>query len=421
MQLDVPTLSIVTVAVTSVLGALMLFAFLQNRSTRALLWWGAAMLAGALGVTLLGARGKIPNELSIDVANAIVFVSYGLVRTGLRVFDGRPVRLSHLFAMPAVWLAFCQVPAFYADINSRLMLSSAILASLAAAAAWEVWRGRSEPLLSRWPTIVAFLCNAALFAVRFACSVAVPISENLSLMQSTWFAPIAFGTMLFTIVLAFLLLMMAKERSELSHKTASLIDPLTGIANRRAFLQQAERRLRRHANGSAPLAVLLFDLDRFKEINDQFGHGVGDLVLRVFAETASGLLRPTDLVGRLGGEEFAAILPGASREEAVGAAERIRQAFALAASVVGGQPVYGTVSVGVMVVTESAGEISDFLAVADRALYRAKAGGRNRVETATGLGDVPGPSLQPVPDADEAVRAAAARRETARLPHMLGM
>ena len=121
--------------------------------------------------------------------------------------------------------------------------------------------------------------------------------------------------LLLTISIAFILLAMAKERTELRHRTAAMVDPLTGIANRRAFLQDASLLAKRHAANPRPAAVLLIDLDHFKSINDRFGHAVGDRVLEIFADAARKSMRGSDLVGRLGGEEFAAMLwtPAARR------------------------------------------------------------------------------------------------------------
>src|SRR4029077_4654560 len=99
-----------------------------------------------------------------------------------------------------------------------------------------------------------------------------------------------------------------KERTDHRHKTDSLIDPLTGIANRRAFLQDAEAQLKRQATEPPPKAVMLLDLHNFKDINDRFGHPIGDRVLQMFAEVGSGCMRRYDIFGRLGGEAFAALL-----------------------------------------------------------------------------------------------------------------
>jgi diguanylate cyclase (GGDEF)-like protein len=177
---------------------------------------------------------------------------------------------------------------------------------------------------------------------------------------------------------------MAKERTEYRHRTAAMIDPLTGIANRRSFLQDGSELMKRQNGGPCPAGVLLLDLDHFKSINDRFGHAIGDRVLQVFADTAKAHVRSSDLIGRLGGEEFAAVLHNVSREKAVALAERIRSAFAEAANEVDGRPVGATVSIGMVITTQDAAfDVPALLAQADQALYFAKERGRNRVEVAT--------------------------------------
>jgi diguanylate cyclase (GGDEF)-like protein len=198
-----------------------------------------------------------------------------------------------------------------------------------------------------------------------------------------WLTVLSFEALLFTIAIAFILLAMAKERTEHRHKTAALIDPLTGVANRRAFLQDGEAQLKRLAVDLRPIAVMLLDLDNFKSINDRFGHAVGDRVLEVFAEVAGRSMRRMDLFGRLGGEEFAALLFDADRDRALAVAEEIRRAFAAASGEVDERPVVATVSVGVVVSHDATLDLAALLAQADHALYRAKDNGRNRVEIAS--------------------------------------
>jgi diguanylate cyclase (GGDEF)-like protein len=194
---------------------------------------------------------------------------------------------------------------------------------------------------------------------------------------------LSFEALLFTIAIAFILLAMAKERTEYSHKTAALVDPLTGLANRRAFLQDGEAQLKRQLSDPRPTAVMLFDLDNFKSINDRYGHAIGDRVLRHFADTAGSCMRGMDVFGRLGGEEFAAVLIDSGRERAMAVAERIRISFANAACEVDGRPVIATVSIGVVISNDAVLDLSALLAQADHALYRAKDNGRNRVEIAS--------------------------------------
>ncbi len=164
----------------------------------------------------------------------------------------------------------------------------------------------------------------------------------------------------------------------------SLTDPLTGLRNRRYFDRHASRLATRAAETNGRLSLLLFDLDRFKAVNDSLGHDAGDAVLRAFAERLRLAVRGADLVARIGGEEFAAILVGAGAAEASAVAERVRAAVARApVPAPGGGQIALTVSVGVAAFQAgAAGEIAALLRQADEALRAAKRGGRDRVEFA---------------------------------------
>src|SRR5262249_39590577 len=147
---------------------------------------------------------------------------------------------------------------------------------------------------------------------------------------------LSFQALLFSIATAFILLAMAKERTELRHKIAAMVDSLTGIANRRSFLQEAEKIGQRQIVNKRAVAVLVIDLDQFKGVNDRYGHAVGDCVLQQFAKTATAVLRAGDLVGRIGGEEFACVLQDADLDAAFAIAERLRGRFAEAATFIEG-------------------------------------------------------------------------------------
>jgi diguanylate cyclase (GGDEF)-like protein len=227
--------------------------------------------------------------------------------------------------------------------------------------------------------------QGALFLLHTPLIAILPRSVVASsdLFGSVWLTVLSFEGLLFTISVAFILLAMAKERIELWHRTAALLDPLTGIANRRAFLQEAEALAERHRAAPKPASLLLLDLDHFKSVNDRFGHALGDRVLQLFTATAKDALRDTDLFGRFGGEEFAILLPDTNSERAVTVAERINTAFAKAAREVDGKPAEGTVSIGIALCDGPVLDVPSLLAQADRALYLAKESGRNRVEMAS--------------------------------------
>jgi diguanylate cyclase (GGDEF)-like protein len=383
MGLDLHTLLLVTIYVEAMLGLLLLFAWAQNTRIYAVAWWGFAHLFRSASVTLFGLYGSASDLITIDLANALLFTAFAMTYIGARLFDGRSFQPIALVAGAVVWLLLSRTALVADSMDARVLLSSGIVAIYTWLTAVEFWRGRAEPLVSRIPAVCMLFAHGALYLMRTPTVSFVPWSAQSQILSSVWLTVLSFEALLFTISIAFILLAMAKERTEFQHKTAALIDPLTGIPNRRAFLERASELLSQRANSGQPWAVLLLDLDHFKSINDRFGHAIGDQILQIFAETTQSKLERKDLIGRLGGEEFAIILPDAGREKALAVAERIRSTFADAAATVDGCAVNSTVSVGVVVEEGAAPDIATVLSQADQALYYAKARGRNRVELAS--------------------------------------
>jgi diguanylate cyclase (GGDEF)-like protein len=375
MSIDFKTLFLLTLDVEAMLGILLLFSWMQNRAVRAVAWWGCANLLRSLSIGLYGMYGVLPDVITITAADVILFSSYAVTWTGARIFDGRSPRPGSLITGATIWLLACQFSEFSQASAIRASLSAGIIATFMWLTAYEFWRGRAEGLLSRWPAIFILFANGAVFLLRSPLIAQLGWQTDQPVFSSAWLTVISTESLLATISTAFILLAMAKERAELGHKTAAKTDALTGLANRRSFFQEAARLI---ASGSRPVALLMIDLDHFKSINDQFGHAVGDKVLKIFAQTSVGNLRPTDLVGRLGGEEFAVLLVNASQEGALLVAERLRSAFAAAAATVDGLPIHATASVGLSLLHPGQ-DMSALLDLADQALYRAKATGRNRV------------------------------------------
>lgn len=385
MTLDIHTLFLVTIYVEGILGLLLLFVWAQNMALRAVCWWGFAHVTRLASIALFGLYGSTPNLLTIDLANALLFTAFAMTWTGARVFDGRPVEPVYLVTGAVLWLLVCRLPLVTESNEVRSLIVSGIITAYVWLTAYEFWRGRSEALVSRWPAIVMFFAHGALFMLRTPMIALLPSATSSSdgIYGSVWMTVLSFEALLLTISSAFLLLAMAKERTELRHRKAAMVDPLTGIANRRSFLQDASMLAKLHLANPRPTAFLVIDLDRFKSINDRFGHAVGDRVLEVFTEAARKSMRGSDLVGRLGGEEFAAVLADTSREKALAVAERIRETFAQMAEEVDGHPVCGTVSIGLVHCLGRTLDVTELLAQADHALYYAKERGRNRVEVAS--------------------------------------
>jgi diguanylate cyclase (GGDEF)-like protein len=164
-------------------------------------------------------------------------------------------------------------------------------------------------------------------------------------------------------------------------KVQATIDHLTGLWNRRMVLEQLDREVNRARHEKRPFALALVDVDRFKSINDTYGHRIGDVVLRFTAGALKSQLRQYDFVGRFGGEEFLVLLPGCDAASARAVGERMREFIASEQATVGADSLHVTVSVGVAVTLNGSATVDALVEAADAALYRAKEAGRNRVES----------------------------------------
>src|SRR5215510_2802148 len=267
MTLDVHTLFLVTIYVEAILGLLLLFVWAQNMALRAVCWWGFAHMVRLVSIGLFSMYTTVPDLIIIALANALLFTAFAVTWTGARIFDGRPVEPVYLVTGAVIWLLICRLPILAEDINLRALIASAIISGYAWLTAYEFWRGRGEPLVSRWPAIFMLFAHGSLFLLRTPLVSILPWSPANQVFDSVWLTVLSFEALLFTIAIAFILLAMAKERTEYRHKTAAMIDPLTGIANRRSFLHEGNELMKRHAAEPCPTAVLLIDLDHFKSIN----------------------------------------------------------------------------------------------------------------------------------------------------------
>jgi diguanylate cyclase (GGDEF)-like protein len=390
-SLDIATLLVIAICVTALLGLFLLFAWLQDRIT-ALAWWGLAYLLGALSGTML----QIADVPSV-IPTVLLFLAVGMIWSAARLFHGRPVLWGSMCLGAVVWLAtYSSLPASPA---SRLVISSLIVATYTFLTAAELWRERRKSLIRRWPASFVPMLHGAIFLLPLALAGLSSESGSYNL-GAGWVAVYAIEIVLYVVGAAFVVLVLAKDRTVRQYKLAASIDPLTELLNRRGFFEAAAAIMTERQHSKLPVCVLAFDLDHFKAVNDQFGHSTGDATLHLFAAVVKKTLRGGDAIGRLGGEEFIALLPSAL-SDAAAAADRVRKAFA-AASAIAGAHAMATVSAGVSCGSAFA-DIDALIARADGALYRAKSNGRNRVETC-----------------DEAVPAAPQRREDAASQHLEG-
>jgi diguanylate cyclase (GGDEF)-like protein len=374
MTFDISTLAIARAIVAFVGGLVLLMNWWHDRSVRAAFWWAVVSCGTGVGIAMLGMHAVLPawastvGPLILDLFGALTWVA-------ARIFTRGAVKPLVVIAGMGAWVALLILAATFASTQHAIALGVAITACLYCAAAAEFWLGRAEKLSGRWPLISLLVLEAiALFlaSIEYAGS-------RLTLPTVGWFGMIHFVGLVYAGGSAIFLTMMLNERREMKYKAAALTDPLTGLANRRAFLDCAQQMLDRSLRDGVPISLIAVDLDRFKNINDAFGHHVGDHVLRIFADVLSKVLRPADMAGRMGGEEFVAILPGCDIEAALVVARRIRSAFQDDARFVDGHRVEATLSAGVAGAPELGGGLAEIMARADAAMYAAKDQGRNRV------------------------------------------
>ncbi|HEY1309816.1 MAG TPA: GGDEF domain-containing protein, partial [Pseudolabrys sp.] len=373
--MDIPTLSFVAVCIAALLGLLLIFAWLQQRNVRALAWWGSAYLIGASSIALWAAPALV-YEVPREIPQAMTFVACGMIWNGVRLFHGRPLTPTAAFAGAILWVILCQLPSMPPDSNERIALGAIVVATYTFFIAYELRRERRKSLYSRTAAIVVPCVHAAIFLIPLAMQAFLPAAYAAS-----WLTVFALETMLYAIGTAFIVLLMVKDNDVDIYRSAASTDHLTGLLNRRAFLETAHMLCARQANRGLPVTMMVMDLDHFKSINDRFGHAVGDEVLRVFANVARSSMRGSDLIGRIGGEEFAVIV-AEPMEFAERIAERLRASFEMAGITIAEKTIGATVSMGAATSYEPVVDIAPLIARADEALYQAKRDGRNRLHKA---------------------------------------
>lgn len=376
MAFDSSTAITAIAIIALVSGGFLIVSGRQFRAAPTAAIWGLANLFLALGIPLL------LGDARYEIGFLCVMIHGALAWEALARFGGRHVPPLVLIVGTVIWIVLAVVPETLLPYGVKEAAYLATTGGFLLGASLELWRGRAERLSSRWP-LAGLLIIDAVASVGAAIAV-IPLKGSPDVPPGGWLWIVYLIVMVFLVGTAMFLVSLIKERAIREQETLAATDALTGLPNRGSFMREAAKELAAATAAGTPVAVALFDLDRFKSINDTHGHRFGDLVLKRFAETGRRSLRAADVFARIGGEEFAALLPGASAELAVAMVSRVRLQFADGGVAADGTTVRTTVSCGLAIVEPSASapSIDAVLSRADGALYAAKAAGRNRVSLA---------------------------------------
>jgi diguanylate cyclase (GGDEF)-like protein len=398
MQLDMPTLMLAGSFVAAVSSLFLIFAWMQTERAGGVLWWAAANLLLAVSIPLIAGRSLVPGAPSLVFGITLLNLSPALIWAAARSVNRHRVDISMVVGGAVLWFAAYAVPAIAASPDAQVTLNFAIAAIYLYAAAYEFWKGRADQLTARAPLVVLLFLHATFSAVAMLHGVSGGLAPNGTVLLNGWLGFVHFETLAFIVGTSIFTVAMARERNEVMHRVAAATDDLTKLASRRMLYETGEAMLARSLQDDTSLAVILFDVDGFKGINDSFGHGPGDEILRIFGVAALKTLRASDVIGRLGGDEFAAVLPGASVGAAYVAAERIRSTFTTMTRRIGSGEIGATLSVGIAQAHPSS-TFDSIITSADQALYRAKVDGRDRIEVAEydEANAFPAPAPAPVP------------------------
>jgi len=378
MQIDLQTLWYLTVG-TLVVSALLLLWERQAHPGRAgvLAVLAAGLVTFALGCVVAIHRSRFPVALGMAATNLLMMAGYLSVLNAAAGLDGRRYVRSSVCALGVLALAWAvagtQFPSVFWNHVSALPIALAC-----GLTAWLLLRSRTVRGLRSRPLAVSISAGHAVFYLGRAFLAPVLVQRYGPDMLSVVAKATMYEAVLYSVAMPMSFLALIREEEKQHLLRLSQTDQLTGLANRHALFERGARILAERSG--RPVSLLAFDLDHFKAINDRHGHAAGDEILKLFAETARAGAGPDALLVRLGGEEFAALLPGCDARDAFRRGSEIASRFADAAARTDGPGIPATVSIGLA--APDCRDLPGMLASADGALYRAKRLGRNRIERA---------------------------------------
>lgn len=336
-----------------------------------------AAAIGFLGTVAHAMRPIVPFWMSAGFAPGAGALALGLFWQAIAVFEGKRPNYVRAAAGTVIWVVLYLTPIFHASMTFRTAAAALILGTHSVLGGREIWLGmQREPLPSRKLATWVHCTRGGVWYSMLVGSLLLEPPYKAPGQYADWFVLASLLQTLLVMLSIITLLILALERDEGASRRVAERDPLTNMRNRRSFVEHAETLLKLESNSSA---LLLFDIDHFKQINDTHGHAAGDKVLMEFAATLEGRMQADWLLARIGGEEFACLIPNVGTSDAADIAEAMRRAVECLHTTIDGRFVPVAVSIGVAATDEVASSLDPLLAAADLALYQAKADGRNAV------------------------------------------
>jgi diguanylate cyclase (GGDEF)-like protein len=376
MILDTRTIFLITFFNVLIVGVGILAAAraYEGHVRRSMAAWGRSCLIVITGWLLIGLRGVIPGFLSVIVANTLLHFGVAEYYQSLRLFDGQPLNRKYTNALVIVVTALLAF-FFYIieNLTWRIVVSSLLLMFLFSLSGWKLLLPTKEsPSSMRRFVFLGFSFMFVIYMARtiltLKSTLALPtVLENTSL-QTFVFA----GTSMGFIVINFGYLLMCNARFNGQLKYLAATDPLTCLFNRRALMDLSQRELDRARRSGQPPAFFLIDADDFKTINDRYGHDAGDAALLAISDHLRSVLRSHDVIGRFGGDEFAALLPTTNEKEAWKIAERLSAVVRDTPLLFRHHEIRLSISVGVAAADMEHLDFDDLLHSADQSLYLGK-------------------------------------------------
>ncbi len=378
MQFDNFTLVATSLAAILTLGVLSGILWLRERDAAWLSCWGLAFIVSSGGVVVRALAESEAEQTLMILSTAFVINGLGLVWQTARIFEGKQFSAAMLVTATGLWLSGQAWPAFVESLQVRVVIASLFGAGFLGLAAYELWQGRAERLMSRMPAVWLLSSGAGFLLARAAFAGLLPFPLGGLPTHPMGTAVMNLVLFIHAVGLTVLFVSLSRERTEGRQRRFAQTDVLTGLMNRRAFTEQGVRLLRRCKLSQQPVALLALDIDRFKSINDRFGHTAGDRVLEHFAALLRETMRLSDGVFRTGGEEFCCILPDVDAAQAWSIADRLCHLLRTSPIQTETAALFVTVSIGIAVSGQVGYDLNALLMQADTALYAAKSAGRDQ-------------------------------------------